>query len=75
MTDDAVFYDAATDSLYVKIRPGESVRQREDAARDLVIDLDADGAPVGYEIQGASRQPQAIAEALSLLQAHRRAAA
>ena len=63
-----VSYDAATDSMYVKIAPGASVRQRMDESREVIIDLGADGQPVGYDIQFASRHPDVIAEALALLQ-------
>ena len=56
-----VSYDAATDSMYVKIAPGASVRQRMDESREVIIDLGADGQPVGYD-------PDVIAEALALLQ-------
>jgi len=40
---------------------------------DIVIDIGIDGEPVGYDIQHASRHPEAIAEALFYL--HRRHAA
>jgi uncharacterized protein YuzE len=65
-------YDPSTDSLYIKVRAGESVENRvvED---DVVIDLGTDGEPVGYDIQHASRHPEAIAEALGYL--HERHAA
>lgn len=70
MTADSPFlYDAATDSLYVKVRPGPSVDNEVDDTRDLVIDLDADGLVVGYDIQHASRHPDVIAEALAALRA------
>jgi uncharacterized protein YuzE len=55
-------YDPATDSLYIKLRPGESVDNRI-VSDDVVIDLGADGDPIGY----------AIAEALGFL--HQRNAA
>lgn len=64
-------YDPATDSLYIKLRPGESVDNRI-LNEDVVIDLGADGEPVGYDIQHASRRADAIAEALGYL--HQRAA-
>jgi uncharacterized protein YuzE len=69
---DAFDYDPATDSLYIKVRTGESVDNRiiDD---DVVIDLGHDGEPVGYDIQHASRHADMIAEALSLL--HQRHAA
>ena len=70
-----VSYDAATDSMYVKIAPGDSVRQRMDEVREVIIDLGADGQPVGYDIQFASRHPDVIAEALALLQRKASAAA
>ena len=38
-------YDAATDSLYIKLRPGESVDNRI-ISDDVVIDLGADGEPL-----------------------------
>lgn len=65
---DAISYDLTTDSLYVKIRPGESVRQWMDEQRAVIIDFGDDGASVGYDIQFASQHPDVIAEALGLLQ-------
>ena len=65
-------YDAATDSLYIKLRPGESVDNRI-IGDDIVIDIGIDGEPVGYDIQHASQHPEAIAEALVYL--HQRHAA
>jgi uncharacterized protein YuzE len=62
-------YDAATDSLYIKLRLGESVDNRI-LNDDVVIDLGADGEPVGYDIQHASQHPEAIAEALGYLHQH-----
>jgi uncharacterized protein YuzE len=59
-------YDPATDSLYIKLRPGQSVDNRI-VGDDLVIDLGEDGEPVGYDIQHASRHPEIIAEALQIL--------
>jgi uncharacterized protein YuzE len=64
---DPVSYDPSTDSMYVKIRPGVSVRQRMDEAREVIIDLGEDGEPVGYDIQFASKHPDVIAEALGLI--------
>ena len=68
-----VSYDPSTDSMYVKIRPGASVTQRMDEAREVIIDIGTDGEPVGYDIQFASKHPDVIAEALALIQ--RKAAA
>jgi uncharacterized protein YuzE len=65
-------YDPATDSLYIKLRPGESVDNRI-VNDDVVIDLGVDGEPVGYDIQHASCHADAIAEALGYL--HQRHAA
>lgn len=73
--NDSVIYDLETDSLYVKIRPGASVRQRADEMREVIIDIGEDGEPVGYDIQFASRHPDVIAEALGLLQGQVRRAA
>ena len=55
-------------AFYMKIRPGSSVRQRYDDARNVIIDLGADGEPVGYDIQFASKHADVIAEALALRQ-------
>jgi len=65
-------YDPTTDSLYIKLRPGESVDNRI-VGDDIVIDLGNDGEPVGYDIQHASRHAETIAEALGTL--HRQGAA
>jgi uncharacterized protein YuzE len=65
-------YDVATDSLYIKLRPGESVDNRI-LNDNVVIDLGTDGEPVGYDIQHASCHADAIAEALGYL--HQRHAA
>ena len=59
-------YDPTTDSLYIKLRPGESVENRI-VNDDVVIDIGADGEPVGYDIQHASRHADAIAEVLGYL--------
>ena len=73
--NEPVSYDPSTDSMYVKIRPDASVRQRLDETREVIIDIGADGDPVGYDIQFASKHPDVIAEALALLQRVPRAAA
>jgi uncharacterized protein YuzE len=65
-------YDPATDSLHIKLRPGPYVKNRI-VGDDVVIDLGADGEPVGYDIQHASRHADAIAETLGYL--HQRHAA
>lgn len=59
-------YDPTTDSLYIKLRPGESVDNRI-VSDDVIIDLGADGDPIGYDIQHASQHADAIAEALGFL--------
>lgn len=59
-------YDPTTDSLYIKLRPGPSVDNRI-VGDDVVIDLGADGQPIGYDIQHASRHGDVIAEALGYL--------
>ena len=47
-------YDASTDSLDIELspRPGADAREIADG---VVLDLDASGAPVGIDIQHASR--------------------
>jgi uncharacterized protein YuzE len=47
-------YDPDTDSLYIDFnaRPGADAREITDG---LVIDFDAEGRPVGIDIQHASR--------------------
>jgi uncharacterized protein YuzE len=49
-----LFYDPDTDSLYIDLnaRPGADAREIVDG---LVIDFDAEGRPVGIDIQHASR--------------------
>jgi uncharacterized protein YuzE len=47
-------YDPDTDSLYIdsNARPGADARENTDG---LVVDFDAEGRPVGIDIQHASR--------------------
>ena len=47
-------YDPDTDSLYIDLnaKPGADAREIADG---LVVDFDADGRPVGIDIQHASR--------------------
>jgi uncharacterized protein YuzE len=49
-----LFYDPETDSLYIDLnaRPGADAREIADG---LVVDFDAEGRPVGIDIQHASR--------------------
>jgi uncharacterized protein YuzE len=49
-----IHYDPDSDSLYIdfKARPGADAREITDG---LVIDFDAEGRPVGIDIQHASR--------------------
>lgn len=48
-------YYPETDSLYIELRdrPGADVREVGDG---IVVDVDADGNPVGIDIDGASRR-------------------
>jgi uncharacterized protein YuzE len=48
-------YYPETDSLYIELRagPGSDVREVGDG---IVVDVDADGNPVGIDIDGASRR-------------------
>jgi uncharacterized protein YuzE len=53
-------YDKSTDSLYVEVRPLPSSRTVE-IEEDVMLDLGADGEPVGYDIQHASTKTDFIA--------------
>lgn len=53
-------YDNSTDSLYVEVRPLPSSRTVE-IEEDIMLDLGADGEPVGYDIQHASTKSELIA--------------
>ena len=48
-------YYPDTDSLYVELKAGPGVETRE-VATGLNVDLDADGNPVGFDIDHASRK-------------------
>jgi len=54
-------YNRQTDTLYIKLRVGESVDNEILDDGDIVIDIGTDGAPVGYEIQHASTKRDFIA--------------
>ena len=47
-------YHRPTDTLYIKLRSGESVDNEVLADGEIVIDIAADGTALGYEIQHAS---------------------
>jgi uncharacterized protein YuzE len=70
-----ITYDPNTDSMYVHFRQIDAADQRVDDARDLIIDLDVNGDPIGYDIQYASQHPDVIIEALGLLRRDTQAAA
>jgi uncharacterized protein YuzE len=53
-------YDKTTDSLYVEVRPLPAHRTVE-IEDDVMLDLGADGKPVGYDIQHASTKAETIA--------------
>jgi uncharacterized protein YuzE len=53
-------YDKATDSLYVELRDEPSKRTIE-LAEDVMLDLNVDGAVIGYDIQHASTKKDFIA--------------
>lgn len=53
-------YDRSTDSLYLELRPLPATRTIE-VEEDLMLDLGADGEPVGYDIQHASTKRELIA--------------
>ena len=48
-------YYPETDSLYIELRdrPGADVRE---VGEGIVVDMDADGNPVGIDIDGASQR-------------------
>jgi uncharacterized protein YuzE len=48
-------YYADTDSLYIELKAAPGVETRE-VANGVTIDLAADGAPVGIDIDHASRK-------------------
>ena len=73
--NEPVYYDKATDSMYVTLREGRVVDNIVHDDRDFVIDVGEDGEPVGYNIQFASKHPDVIAEALQILQRGNRIAA
>ena len=52
-------YDKSTDSLYIELRPHPAKRTRE-IEPDVMLDLGADGEPVGYDIQHASTKRDLI---------------
>lgn len=52
-------YDKSTDSLYIELREQPAKRTRE-IEPDVMLDLGADGAPVGYDIQHASAKRDLI---------------
>jgi uncharacterized protein YuzE len=54
MSSQTFDYDRPTDTLYIKLRLGESVDNEILCDGDIAIDIGADGAPLGYEIQHAS---------------------
>ncbi len=52
-------YDKATDSLYIELRTLPAKRTREIEV-DVMLDLGADGEPVGYDVQHASKKRDLI---------------
>ncbi|MBS0279305.1 MAG: DUF2283 domain-containing protein [Proteobacteria bacterium] len=53
-------YDKSTDSLYVELRDLPAKRTVE-LEEDILLDIGADGQPVGYDIQHASKKSDFIA--------------
>lgn len=47
-------YYPDTDSLYIELRPNASAETRE-VADGILVDLDAEGAVVGFDIDQASK--------------------
>ncbi|HEX3882062.1 MAG TPA: DUF2283 domain-containing protein [Stellaceae bacterium] len=52
-------YDKSTDSLYIELRP-LGARQTREIEPDVMLDIGADGAPVGYDVQHASTKRDLI---------------
>jgi uncharacterized protein YuzE len=52
-------YDKSTDSLYIELRSVPAKRTRE-IEQDVMLDLDEDGEPVGYDLQHASAKRDLI---------------
>jgi uncharacterized protein YuzE len=52
-------YDKSTDSLYIELRSVPAKRTRE-IEQDVMLDLGADGKPVGYDLQHASAKRDLI---------------
>ena len=50
-----IHYYSETDSLYIELRAGPGTETRE-TSDGLNVDLDADGAVVGFDIDHASRR-------------------
>ena len=48
-------YDPETDSLYIELNPNAGADSQE-IADGVVLDIDADGNPVGIDIEYASRK-------------------
>jgi uncharacterized protein YuzE len=61
-----LLYYAETDPLYVEFQERPSVDTREIAA-DVRLDLDAEGRPVGLDIDHASRVPPSSPSTRSIL--------
>ena len=55
-----ITHDQSTDSLYIELRPLPAVRTSE-VEEDVMLDIGADGQPVGYDIQHASAKNDFIA--------------
>jgi len=62
-----IIYDPSTDSMYITLREGRVVHTIVHDDRDFAVDIGESGEPIGYDIQFASRNPEVIAEALTLL--------
>lgn len=58
-------YYPETDSLYIELRSGPGVETRE-VADGLNVDLDASGAVVGFDIDGASQMDLSTLETVAL---------
>ncbi len=63
-----VSYDAAADRMTIILRPAAAVRRRTEDPRGLHVEVGADGWPVGFVVDNASRNGDLLSEALGLVQ-------
>jgi len=74
-----VTYDPEADVLYVRLRPAPvadtTTLDEQGVARNVAIDLDAQGEVIGFEITGASRLDGSDLDNFAVALRHRKAPA